>query len=139
MPAAAFIVPAVASVATSLIGSHAAKSSASQQQASGQSAANTFQPYVQGGNAAFNKALAMYGIPAPGTQSPIAPPSVLPASNPNGGMTPRYGIDSTPTPGTVGSAPPEAPVRPPNLNGLGAPANTLNGYGVSGGSSYGGQ
>ena len=53
MPAAAFIVPAVASVATSLIGSHAAKSSASQQQGSGQSAASTFQPYVQGGNAAL--------------------------------------------------------------------------------------
>jgi len=126
MPAAAFIVPAVASVASSIIGSHAAKSAASQQQQAGTQAANTFQPYQQGGNAAFDKALGMYGI-AP-TASPTPPqPAPNPAMPPSI-QAPRQAAGMT-------STPPPPPTPPLVMDGGGS---TLGSYGVRGGSSYGG-
>lgn len=66
MPAIPFIIPAVASIATSAIGAHAADSAANQQKQAGQAAAQTFQPFIAPGVSAFNQMAAKYGIaPAP--------------------------------------------------------------------------
>jgi hypothetical protein len=51
-------------------------------------------PFAQGGNEAFKKQLAMYGITlptGPQTAAPVAPIATNPPQ-----MTPRYGIDTTP-------------------------------------------
>lgn len=91
MPAAAFIVPAVTSIVGSAISGHAASSAASQEKQAGLAAAQSFSPYVQGGNQAFQQLAAKYGInvngagtmPQPSTPLPPAPQarSVYPVSN----------------------------------------------------------
>lgn len=60
--ATAAVISGVAGVGEAAIGAHAASSAANQQKQAGQAAAQSFSPYQQGGNAAFNKALGMYGI-----------------------------------------------------------------------------
>ncbi len=134
MPAVPFIIPAVTSIATSFIGSHAAKSAASQQQQSGQQAAQSFQPYQQGGNAAFDKALGMYGIAPTASTTPPPNPAMPPALNPmqKAGLQPsgpQFGGTMTP------QAPP--PPQPPLGANMGLrPSLSLSDYGSSGGSSY---
>jgi hypothetical protein len=51
-------------------------------------------------------------------------------------MKPRYGIDTTPADTPTNNMPVETPGRPP---GIVPPMVTMNDYGLSGGSSYGGR
>jgi hypothetical protein len=122
MPAAAFIVPAVTSIAGSVIGAVGAHKAAAQQQNAGQAAAATYQPQIQGGNAAFQKQLGMYGISAQNRANPAMPPSLAQPRIPP--AAPQYGVVT------------EQPGQTQPLPMDGAQQMTMADYGRSGG-SYG--
>jgi hypothetical protein len=123
MPAAAFIVPAVTSIAGSIIGAVGSHKAAAQQQQAGQAAAATYQPQIQGGNAAYDRALGMYGI-QPTHANPAMPPSLAQPRIPP--PAPQYGVVT------------EQPGQTQPLPMDGAQQMTMADYGRSGG-SYGGR
>lgn len=110
----------------------AAKSAANQQVQAGQQAAQTFQPYMQGANQAYNKALGMYGIAPIAPATPQAPASPVAIPRPQGpSAIPTYGINTLPQQ-QGGTATLNTYGLDPRLQGVGVPS-------VNGGSSYGAQ
>ncbi len=134
MPALEFIVPAITSVTNSSIGAHAASSAANQQKAAGQAAAQTFQPFVGPGVAAFNEMASKYGIPPAGVgnvqQAMQGILSPVPQQSQTGGL-----IGSIIRQQQLASQPVvPLPVTQPIVD----EGQPLGNYGVKGGSSYAG-